>query len=146
MKATTKQIAGISIFIWVTALFINTVLGLYFVSGKIKLSLPTLIFKGASYGAIFSFPVYLIIWLLLYMLHKQKLSAGNIFLTLLLSAVLLTIGVFFLFSNYMALSATLNLPLLETALAAAVIAVILQFGALKKVCFRRDHPGHFPRE
>jgi disulfide bond formation protein DsbB len=146
MKATTKKIAGISITIWFTALLINTVLGLYVASGKVKASLPNLALKGILYGAIFSFPVFLIVWILLYFMHKGKLSAGNIFLILLVIAGGLTLGVFILFSEYMKLLATLNLPLMTCAMIASGISIALQYGSLKKVCFRRDHPGHFPRE
>ncbi len=146
MKATSKKIAGISITIWFTALLINTVLGLYVVSDKVKTSLPNLAFKGILYGVLFSSPVFLIIWIMLYFMHKGKLSAGNIFLILLVISGGLTLVVFFLFSEYMQLSASLNLPLMACAMAASGISIILQYGALKKVCFRRDHPGHFPRE
>lgn len=146
MKATSKKIAGISITIWFTALLINTALGLYVASDKVKTSLPNLALKGILYGAIFSFPVFLIIWILLYFMHKGKLSAGNIFLILLVISGGLTLVVFFLFSEYMQLSASLNLPLMVCAMAASGISIVLQYGALKKVCFRRDHPGHFPRE
>ncbi len=79
-------------------------------------------------------------------MHKGKFSAGNIFLILLVMAGVLTFGVFILFSEYMQLSASLNLPLMACAMAASGISIIVQYGALKKVCFRRDHPGHFPRE
>ncbi len=83
---------------------------------------------------------------MMYYMHKGKLSAGNIFLILLVMAGVLTLGVFFLFSEYMKLSATLNLPLLTCALLACGISIALQYAAIKKVCFRRDHPGHYPKE
>ncbi len=60
MKATTKIITGISISIWLTALLINTVFGLYVVYDNVKMSLPDIALKGILYGVIFSFPV---IWL-----------------------------------------------------------------------------------
>ena len=146
MKATTKIIAGISIYIWVTALLINTGLGLYIVSDNVKMSLPDIALKGILYGVTFSFPVFLVIWAMMYFMHKGKRSAGNIFLILLVIAGGLTLGVFFLFSEHMKLSATLNLPLLACALLASGISIALQYGNLKKVCFRRDHPGHYTRE
>ncbi|MES2772621.1 MAG: hypothetical protein V4722_00460 [Bacteroidota bacterium] len=145
MDSTTKQIAFIATKIWITALTVNTALGLYVVSDSVKMPVGDLAVKGLIYGAVFSFPIFLVVWLMLYLMIKGMFSAGNIFLILLVAAGLLTLGSFYLFSEYMQLSASLNIPLGGSALAASALGILPQFNPIRKACFQRDHPGHFRR-
>ena len=145
MSPNSKIIAFISIMIWITALLINTALGIYILEDEMKINLLALAGKGMGYGAIFSFPVFLIVWLMLYVMHKSGFTAANIYLILLFVGALMSLVSFYLFSEYMQLSATVNIPLGQCALFSSVAAILLQFNPLRKVCFRRDHPGHFEK-
>jgi len=146
MNPTSKQIARISIAIWLTALLLNTAIGLYIMTDDVKVDILGLALKGIIYGAIFSFPVFMVMWLLFYFLFQKNFTAGNIYIAMLVVGVGLTGISFFLFSEYKKLSATVNIPLAEGALVSATIAIAIQFNAIRKVCFRRDHPGYFTKQ
>ena len=64
-------------------MLINTGLGLYIESDNVKMSVTDIALKGILYGVTFSFLVFLVIWAMMYFMHKGKRSAGNIFLILL---------------------------------------------------------------
>jgi len=143
MATTPKQIALISVTIWVTAVVVNTALGLYTIGDKVKVKSTELALTGLTYGAIFSLPIFLVIWAALYYMHKKKFKAGNIYLILLSISMAMVLGSFYLFSGYMQLSATYNIPLGGCAIIAALAAILPQYTRLKKVCFQRDRHGHF---
>jgi len=142
MKITDKKMLLVSLKMWIIGLFVNTLIGTYIVSGFSSQALKTAI-VGLGYGFSFSFPVFIIILIMIYILLKIHLNFGNTFLILLIIGVLLAEGSFFFFSLYQKLSSTLNIPLAEAVATAAGIGIFSQYGAIKNLLNRRDHPDFF---
>ncbi|MEO7310505.1 MAG: hypothetical protein ABIX01_08915 [Chitinophagaceae bacterium] len=146
MKVTTKKITAITSLIWIVAVLINAGLGTYIAYGKIKMDMIALVLNGFGFAILFSLPSFLVFWLLFYFMYNGKLAAANIFVTLLITGIALSMGSYFLFSEYKNLSASLNVPLAGAVLAAAIISISSQFNSIRAVCFLRDHPGHFAKD
>lgn len=138
MLNTTSKSGVISFKIWFFALLFNTVIG-SFILGGFTGSCFVFFIYGTYFAAIFSFPIFIILWVLLKYLLSNGFTCSKIVGRLLLTGGLLSILTFICFF-YIRLYMPGN-PLLLGLLAviSGIIGIVSQINFIKNVCEIRDN-------
>jgi len=135
MKSITATSCGIAFKIWILALIINTIGGSYMLAG-IKADFFLYAMLGGFFGAIFSFPVFLIVWKTLYHLFKKEYEHTEVFSALLVTSVALATLAYGAFSLIFPMGSD-GLSLLLLAIVSGFTAVALCYGNIKRYCTKR---------
>jgi hypothetical protein len=136
MKSITAISGGISFKIWLLALITNTIGGSFILAG-IKPDALLYAMIGGFFGAIFSFPVFLIVWKILYHLFKKKYSHTEVLAGLLVLAIVMATLAYGLFSLIFPMGRD-GTSLLFMAIISGCTGVVLSYGNIRKYCDKRD--------
>ncbi len=136
MKFITVVSGGISFKIWLLALCFNT-LGGSLILGGLQPDAFLYALVGGFLGAIFSFPVFLVVWKMLYHFFKKGYSHTEVFAGLLVVAIVLAALAFGAFSLIFPIGSD-GVPLLLMAVISGCTGVVLSYSNIRKFCEKRD--------
>jgi len=129
--------SGIAFKIWFLAVIINAILSPFIYVGFIQEFILTVFLVGA-FSCIFSFPIFIIIWMLCARLIKKGYSKQDILGALLVTGCVLTVGVYGIFSLMFSIHDTQGIWLCITATFSGSAAILLSYPNIKKACESRD--------
>lgn len=114
----------LAIRIWLLAVAVNTILGTIYLTCIKFLDAESLLFIGAFYGAIFSFPVMITILMILNRFSAAEKTGLIIFSAVLKTGVALTVGVFVVFWIVMSLHGVMMFLVLQCiALLSGILSI-----------------------
>lgn len=137
MKSYSGTAAGIAFKIWSIAILCNTIIGTIVLSDNVTDAI-NFILIGAIFGAIFSFPVFFILWVLLFSLLKKKFSAIYILRVILICGIIMALVSWGTFSNGFSGGGFLQEPFAIVPLVSAIISIVISYRSIKNICIKRD--------
>ena len=101
MNTDLKHLVWIAFKIWLLAILFNTTMGTAFLTGFFNYTdeIELLIIYGTLLGAMYSFPVFVILCIIIYRCVKKQRTGSRIFKTVLLSGIMLSMLPFLVFNN-----------------------------------------------
>ena len=137
MKSITAASGGIAFKIWILALLTNTIGGSFMLGG---LGIEFFMFAmiGGFFGLIFSFPIFLIIWKILYQLFKKGYSYSEVFWGLMLAGGILAALAYGVFAVLFNMAPFDGASLAILAIVSGCTGIVLSQGSIKKYCSKKD--------
>jgi len=137
MKSFTVTALGIACKIWIIAVLINTIADTLLI-GIISGDSAEFFFLIALFGGIFSAPIFLVIWGILYSLLKRGSNARYILKWLLIAGPGMAVAAWVVIAGSFHFLDSEILRLVIVAPLAGAIAVYAGYSNIKKACIARD--------
>lgn len=137
MKSIIITALSISFKIWVIALLLNTIADSVLLDG-FSLGLFEIALIIALFGGIFSAPVFLILWSIIYKLLQTERTAGFILRFLLLAGTGLAVASWIIFAAIFHFYEAGTFGLAIVAPLSGAVAICISYPNIKKACHARD--------
>jgi hypothetical protein len=130
--AFLKQLV-LAIAIWVLAVIINTLLGTIYLAAIKFLNAGDLLVIGSMYGAVFSFPVMIVIFIIINRYAAAFKKGALLFNAVFITSVVLTVIVFLLFWNMIGMRGVIMALVLQCiAIVSGIISLMTFYTPLVK--------------
>ncbi|MES2772624.1 MAG: hypothetical protein V4722_00475 [Bacteroidota bacterium] len=137
MKSVTAISGTIALKIWILSLIVNTIGGACLLAG-LHFDFFEFAIIGGFFGLIFSFPVFVIIWIVLYFLFKRRYSCKEVFTALLIAGCILAAVAYVLFSFIFLRGGIDGRALAGMAIVSGATGIMLSHGNIKRYCTKRE--------
>ena len=137
MKSLTVMTLGIAFKIWIIAVLVNTTADTLLVGG-LESDVVDIFFLIALFSSLFSAPIFLVLWVILYRLLKKGSQAASIVKWLLITGIGMSIIAWALFTGSFRLMDNELLRMVIVAPLSGAIAIAACYANIKKACRARD--------